>query len=154
MSGDFWQGCSGNRFSCWTISIPRWTCCIEWWQIATVGAVFVTDTISQATILCIFAAFIAFIFTVIGITVGNAHDTGKIAIVCAIIRLWIPVDKAIIVDWIIGTPIIVVQTRTTSNAILLTWAVVDATLSCFSTIVQAKSVIVTTSFTIVVLNFY
>ena len=124
-----------------------------WWCIATVWTVFITDAISQAAILCIFASFIAFIFTIISITFDNAVDSGKIAIVGTIVRLWIPVDKAIIVDWISRTPIIFVQTWATRNAIFLTWAIIDAALSCFSTIVQAKSIIITTSFAIIILNF-
>ena len=150
----FWQFSGCNRLSCWAISIPWWTILASWWQIATVGTVFITDAVSQAAILCIFASFIAFIFTVISITFDNAVDSGKIAIVGAIVWLWIPVGKAIIVDWISWTPIVIIQTWATSDAVFLTWAIIDAALSCFGTIVQAKSIIITASFAIIILKFY
>lgn len=102
--------------------------------------------------MSILASFIAFIFAIDFFTVLDTVDTCKSAIVGAVVRLWIPVDKTIIVDGILWTPIIIVQARATSDTILLTWAIVDATLSCFSAIVQAKWIIITASFAIVILN--
>ena len=100
----------------------------------------------------IFTSFIASIVTIIGITVLDTVDTCEIAVIGAVVRLWIPVDKTITVDGILWTPIVIVQARTTSDTILLTWAIIDATLSCFSTIIQAKWIIITSSFAVVILN--
>ena len=100
--------CGSNGFSCGTIGIPWWAGRVEWRQVASVGTVFVTDTISQTTILDIFASFIASIVTIIGITVLDTVDTCEIAIVGAVVRLWIPVDKTITVNGILWTPIVII----------------------------------------------